>query len=177
MLTTEQSLNKLFSRRGWHKYSGINESTARVYKKRFLENKLDIETRMKILEACGFKLIREMQWEEEFDCEKVKKNLTDKLKRENVFWSYDQTSALQIPDDVLIEKVLLHLDIEEVNTLFSIFPKKKIRNIWENNILVQEPMYHQLNRLFAFLYFEIKNPDRYISYFINKKHKFIQCRD
>ena len=136
MQTTERSLKKLFERRGWHKNSGINESTARVYKKRFFENRLEMETQMKILEACGFRLIRNMQWEEETDHEQLKTNLLDKLKKENAFWSFDQSFLSQISNDILIEKALLHLDIEEINTLFNLFPKRKIRNISRYGIIV-----------------------------------------
>jgi hypothetical protein len=169
MLTTEQSLRRLFSRRGWHKGSEINESTARVFKMRYLENKLELETQIKILKACGFKLKTEMKWEEEVNKEQLKKILTEKLKRENVFWSFDQSSLSEIPDDILIEKVLLHLDIDDIKLLFRLFPEKEIKSVWKESMLSQEPMYHQLNRLYAFLFFEIKNPDRYISDFKNKK--------
>ena len=41
MLTTDQAIEKLVSRRGWYKDSGLKGTTARVYKKRFLENKLE----------------------------------------------------------------------------------------------------------------------------------------
>jgi len=173
MLTTQQSLKQLFSRRGWHKNSGINGSTARVYKMRYSESKLELETQMKILEACGFKLIKEMQWKEEVDQEQLKMNLTEKLRRENAFWSFDKTSFLKISDDILIEKVLLHLDIDDINTLFGLFPRERIRVIWKESMLSQEPMYHQLNRLYAFLFFDIKNPDRYIRGFMNKRYKSI----
>jgi hypothetical protein len=164
MLTTEQSLRRLFSRRGWHKGSELNESTARVFKMRYFENKLELETQMKVLKACGFKLKTEMQWEEEVD-------------RENVFWSFDQSSLSEISDDVLIEKVLLYLDIDDIKLLFRLFPVKKIQPVWKDSMLSQEPMYHQLNRLYAFLFFEIQNPDKYIRDFKNKKHSSIQCRD
>jgi hypothetical protein len=62
-MTTEEALNKLFNERSWYKGSGLNESTARVYKKRFLEGKLEIETQIKILQSCGFRMIQQMQWE------------------------------------------------------------------------------------------------------------------
>ena len=62
-MTTEEALNKLFSERAWHQGSGLNESSARVYKKRFYEGKLEIETQIKILKSCGFKLVQQMQWE------------------------------------------------------------------------------------------------------------------
>jgi hypothetical protein len=169
MLTTEQSLRRLFGRRGWHKGSEINESTARVFKMRYLENKLELETQMKILKACGFKLKTEMQWEEEVNKDQLKKILTEKLKRENLFWSFDQSSLSEIPDNILIEKVLLHLDIDDIKLLFRLFPEKEIKSVWKESMLSQEPMYHQMNRLYAFLFFEIKNPDRYIRDFKNKK--------
>lgn len=177
MLTTEQSLKRLFSRRGWHKGSEINESTARVFKMRYFENKLELETQMRVLKACGFKLKTEMQWEEEVDKEQLRKILTENLKREIVFWSYDQPSLSEISDDILIEKVLLHLDIDDIKLLFLLFPGKKIQSVWKESMLSQEPMYHQLNRLYAFLFFGIKNPDRYIRNFKNKKYSSIQCRD
>ena len=177
MLTTDKSLERLFSRRAWYKDSGINGSTARVYKKRFIEQGLDMETRIKILEACGFKMVQEMKWEDDKKEEKIKDDLLKKLQVENALWSFNKSLFSQIPDDLLIEKVLIHLDIDSISSLLTLFPKKMIRNIWKVKMLSQEPMYHQLNRLYAFLYFDISNPDRYIRDSINKKYKSIQCRD
>jgi hypothetical protein len=177
MQTTNKSLEKLFSRRGWHKNSGINGSTARVYKKRYAERGLEMETRIKILEACGYKVVQEMMWEDNKKEERIKSELIQKLHEEKAFWSYSKSSIIQIPDELLIEKVLLHLDIDSLSSLFSLFPKKMIRNIWKEKMLSQEPVYHQLNRLYAFMYFDIINPDRYIRDFKNKKYKSIQCKD
>jgi hypothetical protein len=167
-MTTEQSLKNLFSRRAWHKNSGINESTARVFKKRFFEKRLEIETQIKILESCGYKIIQEMQWEEKVDNEKMKSYLTHNLKNASAFWAFDPLSIGEVSDEILIEKVLLHLDIDDVNLLFRLFHKKDIMKIWKEKILPQEPMNHQLNRLF--LYFNIKDPDRYIRNYLNRKH-------
>jgi|SRR3972149_9408075 len=177
MMTTEQSLQKLFGKRGWYKDSGIKESTARVYKKRFLENKLEMETRIKILKACDFKLVQEMQWEEPFGQEILKGSLADKLHREHVFWAYHKSDTSPLPDDILIEMALLHLDIDDINTLFRIFPKGKIQAIWKEKMLSQEPFYHGLNRLYAFLFFGLRNPDRYIHDHVHKRYKAIQCKD
>jgi len=168
-MTTVQSLQTLFSRRGWHKNSGINESTARVYKKRFLEKRLEMETQIKILESCGYKVIQEMQWEEQRDPVKMRSYLTVKLKNENAFWSFDPASHYEISDEMLIEKVLLHLDLDDVNLLFRLFPKKMILKIWKEKILPLEPMNHQLNRLYLILYFDIKDPDRYIRNYLLRK--------
>jgi len=170
-MTTEQSLKALFARRAWHKNSGINESTARVYKKRFLEKRLEMETQIKILESCGYKVIQEMQWEEQRDPVKLRSYLTDKLKKESSFWSFDPASLYEISDEILIEKVLLHLDIDDVNLILKKKKKREIMKIWQEKILSQEPMNHQLNRLYLLLYFDIKDPDRYINNYLNRKQK------
>jgi hypothetical protein len=103
----------------------------------------------------------------------LRKKLEKKLIEENAFWSYDKSSINIIPDDEFIEKVLLHLDIEDVQALFSLFPKKKIQKVWQEVVLSREPLYHNLNRLYAFLLFDIKHPDRYIRYYKNKHIKSI----
>jgi len=74
-----------------------------------------------------------------------------------------------IPDNILIEKVLLYLDIEEIKSLYFIFSKNEIRKVWKEQVLSQEPMYHGLNRLLAFLFFDIKDPDKYISDYVKNK--------
>jgi hypothetical protein len=64
------------------------------------------------------------------DNKKLQKRVEKKLIEENTFWSYDKSSINIIPDNEFIEKVLLHLDIEDVQALFSLFPKKKIQKVW-----------------------------------------------
>ena len=79
----------------------------------------------------------------------VKQELLAKLKQEHCFWSYNENSIKDIPDDMLIEKTLLHLDLEEINQLFLIYPFKKIKQVW-------------LDYLVAWYYFKAKKPDAYI---------------
>ena len=93
---------------------------------------------------------------------KLKVQLVDKLIMDRVFWSYADVKADVISDEILIEKVLIYLDIEDINSLFQIYPYKTIREIWIKEILIQDPFYHSLNLLLAFLYFHIKNPEKYI---------------
>lgn len=102
--------------------------------------------------------------------------LFQKLKKERAFWSYENSSIDHISDDELIGKVLIHLDIEEIFALFRIFPKRKIQKVGQEQMLSQEPVYHGLNRLYAFLLFDIKNPDKYIRDFKNKRYKSIVCK-
>jgi hypothetical protein len=98
----------------------------------------------------------------EVEREILKVQLADKLIRNKVFWSYADVKAEDISDEILIEKVLIYLDIEDINLLFLIYPFKVIRKVWQEEILIQDPLYHSLNLLLAFLYFHIKSPEKYI---------------
>lgn len=94
--------------------------------------------------------------------EEVKKGLLAKLKQEHCFWSYNESSVKDVSDDVLIEKTLLHLDLDEINQLFQIYPYKKIKRVWLDYLVPQEEYLYTLNRFFAWYYFKAKNPDTYI---------------
>lgn len=50
----------------------------------------------------------------------VKQELLAKLKQGNCFWSYNADSIKNISDEILIEKTLLHLDLDDINRLFII---------------------------------------------------------
>ncbi len=54
----------------------------------------------------------------------IKPCLIEKLKQEHCLWSYDNNSIHDMPDGMLIELVMLYLDIDEINMLFSIFSYK-----------------------------------------------------
>jgi len=161
MLTTDQAIEKLVRRRGWYRDSGMKGSTARVYKKRFIEKKLELDSQMKLLEKCGYRLVRQMKWEDRNSSEIIKRELLRKLRRENAFW-YSNTSTQEISEKELIEKVLLYLDIGDIDSLFKIYPKKLIKETWKELLIPQGPAFYKLNVLYAFLYFDIEDPERYI---------------
>ncbi len=94
--------------------------------------------------------------------EKIKKDLFDKLVNDNALWSYHKPNFKQITDEVLIELIILHLDSEEIDLLFRIYDADYLKKVWEERVLLQEPYYHSLNRLMAYKYFGIDNPDEYI---------------
>lgn len=100
----------------------------------------------------------------------LKIQLAEKLIRSGVFWSYANVKAEEISDEMLIEKVLIYLDIEEINSLFLIYPYRIIKEIWRKEILIQDPFYHSLNILLAFHYFHIKSPEKYI-HSISHRHQ------
>jgi len=108
----------------------------------------------------------------------IKSSLLSSLKKMNAFWSYNSSgiSEKTISDEMLIEKSLIHLDIDEITKLFSIFPFKKIKEVWKNQLCIQEPYYHGLNTMLAYLYFDIKNPDRYLKTISKRNLKSIKQR-
>jgi hypothetical protein len=94
----------------------------------------------------------------------VKAKLLCDLIEWKAFWSYppDSVTIENISDELLIEKTLVHLDIDDINKLFTVFPSKTIKDVWKTRLCPQEPYYHGLNVMLAYLYFDIKNPERYI---------------
>ena len=105
------------------------------------------------------------------------KDIRDQLIRElvmsKVFWSYKKPEPNSIPDDILIEKTLINLDIDDINKLFLIFPKPKIKNIWNKKIVINDSRFHSMNILFASLYFNIKYPESYLEKCLYRHNKHL----
>ncbi|SEA68465.1 hypothetical protein SAMN05216462_2161 [Xylanibacter ruminicola] len=49
--------------------------------------------------------------------QELKQHLIKRLKKENAFWSYDQKSIKDVPDDILVELVMLHLDLDDIDKI------------------------------------------------------------
>ena len=92
----------------------------------------------------------------------AKQQLIGLLKEEQCFWSYSPDSIDNISDDILIEKVLLYLDMPQIDTLFQLYPYKKIKQVWLDRLIPQLDYYYSLNRFFAWYYFKSKRPDQYV---------------
>ncbi|MDR0743679.1 MAG: hypothetical protein LBF05_04920 [Tannerella sp.] len=94
----------------------------------------------------------------------IKKILYRKLLDEHCFWSYDLTGVTHedIPDEIIIEKTLLHLDIYEITLLFKYYGHPFVKEVWRERLAVQGDCYRALNRFLALYCFKIKNPDRYL---------------
>ena len=88
--------------------------------------------------------------------------LIEKLKQEHCLWSYEIDSIQDVPDDILIELVMLYLDIEEINLLFQLFDYKKVKQAWLENVVAQGERYYNLNYFFAWYYFHAKQPRSYV---------------
>ena len=75
----------------------------------------------------------------------IKPYLIEKLKQEHCLWSYENDSVQDIPDDVLVELVMLYLDIDEIDLLFQLLDYKKVKRAWIENVVAQGERYYNLN--------------------------------
>ena len=94
--------------------------------------------------------------------------LSKKLIERNSYWSFIMSQDVPIPEEILIEKTLIYLDIEDINKLFTIFSHQKIKQVWLSRMVIQGDYYRRLNKLLAWMYFDIKNPDRYIKRMVSQ---------
>lgn len=106
----------------------------------------------------------------------IRKFLINKLKEEHCFWSYDSDSINDIPDEMLVELVMIHLDLAEINLLFKLFPFQKVKKLWIENVVAQGERYYTLNFFFAWYYFDVKRPHSYVKAMatrqLNKKMQY-----
>ena len=100
----------------------------------------------------------------------IKSNLLAKLKQEHCFWSYNEDTISDISDDMLIEKTLLHLDLEEIDQLFQLYPYSRVKRVWLDHLVPQEEYLYTLNRFLAWYYFKAKLPDAYIKSMATRFH-------
>ena len=94
--------------------------------------------------------------------EKIKMYLEGQLHRANAFWSFNKDSCHNLPDRDLIKFVLIHLDLDDINKLFEIFPKKQIKQVWLEELVPQGNFLISMNLCFALIYFDIQRPSQYL---------------
>jgi hypothetical protein len=96
----------------------------------------------------------------------TKQGLYTKLKKQNIFWSYDTSTMLS--DEVIIEQTLIYADVDDIQSLFTLFDNKGIKKVWEQKI-VPDARYEKLNYYLGKLFFNIKNIDAFLE---KKKIKY-----
>ena len=89
--------------------------------------------------------------------------LIEKLREEKCFWSYAPDFAeSDVPDEIIIEKTLVYLDLDEIKALFELYGKQKVKRVWLERLVPQGDYLYTLNRFFAWFYFKVKQPDKYV---------------
>ncbi|PSJ75851.1 hypothetical protein C7N43_16690 [Sphingobacteriales bacterium UPWRP_1] len=89
----------------------------------------------------------------------MKEQLIQNLRRLGAFWSYAPQAP--IPDAVLIEEVLRWGDVAEIQALFRLYATAEIRKVWRETLIPDTRIYPH-NYYLALIFFNIKNPKRYI---------------
>lgn len=94
----------------------------------------------------------------------LKALLIEKLNQEGAFWSYKGGSitAENIDDDNLIAWTLRYLDLDEIELLFTLYSKAKVKSAWRKLLVPEGEYLYTLNRFFAWYYFGAKHPDSYL---------------
>ena len=92
----------------------------------------------------------------------IKQDLIKRLKQANAFWSYDVGAIKDVPDDILVELVILHLDLDDIDKLFQIYTYKFVKNAWIQNVVPLGDRYYVLNKFIAWWKKKKKKPGAYV---------------
>lgn len=92
----------------------------------------------------------------------LKNELAEQLFRANAFWSYANVSADNIPDEELIEKTFIYLDMKDISKLFELYSRDYIRKVWREKMAIQGDYLFNLNVMIALYYFDIRLPEKYL---------------
>ncbi|MBQ2046815.1 MAG: helix-turn-helix domain-containing protein [Muribaculaceae bacterium] len=99
----------------------------------------------------------------------IRNHICEQLTAKNAFWSYNVKSFDTIPDEELIEKCFTTLDIDDINLMFELYPRKQIQQVWRKRMAIQGEYMQRLNILIAMYYFDIKEPEKYLAK-VEKQH-------
>lgn len=99
----------------------------------------------------------------------TKQELTEKLRHKGALWSY--APGTDISDEILLQTALQWGEVEEIQSLFRIFPKKQIRKVWQEKLIPDMRM-EKHNYYLARIFFNIKNPKRYIAFWAKKNSRY-----
>lgn len=94
--------------------------------------------------------------------QQLKNELAEQLLRANAFWSYANVSVDNIPDEELIEKSFIYLDMKDIAKLFELYARDYIRKVWREKLAIQGDYLFNLNVMIALYYFDIKQPEKYL---------------
>ena len=99
----------------------------------------------------------------------IRNHLCKELVSKNAFWSYDVKSFDTIPDEEIIEKCFTTLDMDDIDLMFELYPRKRILQIWKDRMAIQGEYMQMLNIMIAMYYFGIKEPEKYLAR-MERKH-------
>lgn len=95
--------------------------------------------------------------------QEIRNHLCEVLVSKNALWSYDVSSYDAIPDEELIEKCFTQLDMDDIDLMFELYPRKRIQRVWRERMAIQGEYMQMLNIMIAMYYFGIKEPEKYLA--------------
>ena len=95
--------------------------------------------------------------------QEIRNHLCEVLVSKNALWSYDVSSYDAIPDEELIEKCFTQLDMDDIDLMFELYPRKCIQQVWRERMAIQGEYMQMLNIMIAMYYFGIKEPEKYLA--------------
>ena len=95
--------------------------------------------------------------------QEIRNHLCEVFVSKNAFWSYDVSSYDAIPDEELIEKCFTQLDMDDIDLMFELYPRKRIQQVWRERMAIQGEYMQMLNIMIAMYYFGIKEPEKYLA--------------
>lgn len=78
------------------------------------------------------------------------------------YWSYLPVNPSKIPDEKLIEAVLIYGNDPLKSRLFKLFNEAKIRNVWEQKLVIQDYRLHNINKKIASEFLHLSDPEYHI---------------
>jgi hypothetical protein len=106
--------------------------------------------------------------------QELKDILFKKLIQEKAFWSYDMSEVKSISDEALIEKTIVSLGHKDLKILFEVFPKNRIKKVWRERLAIAGDYHRGINYMMCIIYFDIKDPNRYLKTVITKHCKKLE---
>ncbi|GHT29766.1 hypothetical protein AGMMS49574_07420 [Bacteroidia bacterium] len=94
--------------------------------------------------------------------QQLEEELADRLLKANAFWSYANVSAENVPNEELIEKTFIYLDLRDIARLFELYPRNYIQKVWREKMAIQGDYLFNLNVMIALYYFDIRQPEKYL---------------
>lgn len=90
-----------------------------------------------------------------------KRVLWRQLAQSGCLWSYSKNPD-KLDDNLLIEKALLYLEFEDLHRLCELYPMRQIQRVWREQLVSQGDYYGIINWLLAVMFFDIKEPEKYL---------------
>lgn len=93
------------------------------------------------------------------------------LKEEKAFWSYKDVSINNLSDEDFIENTFIYLDMNMISMLFEIYQRDFIKKVWREKIVVQGEFLYDLNQMIALYYFNITDPEKYLTRIVKENSR------